>query len=300
LKPSEFTSATTLTLARLATEVGFPDGVFNVVTGDGISVGAPLVKHPDVRKVAFTGSPRGGRQVGRIAADRVVPLTLELGGKSANIVFADADLDKAVVGSLNAFVLNTGQLCSAGSRLLVHRDIHDRFVDRLVEASQTLTLGDNLGPVTTSAQYDKVLEYFDIARRDGAHPVVGGEELANAEGGYYVPPTIYTGVDNSMRIAREEVFGPVLAVIPFDTEEEAVAIANDSDFGLVSGLWTQDISLALRVADLLETGQVFINTWLAGGVETPFGGYKQSGYGREKGVEALHHYTQVKSVTVAL
>lgn len=300
LKPSEFTSSTTLRLAELATQVGFPDGVFNVVTGDGLNTGAPLVRHPGVRKVAFTGSPRGGREVGRIAADRVIPLTLELGGKSANIVFADADLDKAVAASLNAFVLNTGQVCSAGSRLLVHRDIHDRFVAGLVEASRALTLGDNLGPVTTRAQYDKVLEYFDIARADGARPVVGGEELENAEGGYFVPPTIYTGVDNSMRIAREEVFGPVLSVIPFDSEDEAVEIANDSDFGLVSGVWTQNISRALRVADVLETGQVFINTWLAGGVEIPFGGYKQSGYGREKGIEALHHYTQVKSVTVAL
>ena len=300
IKPSEFTSSTTLMLARLATEVGFPDGVLNVVTGDGISTGAPLVSHPDVRKVAFTGSPRAGREVGRIAADRIIPLTLELGGKSANIVFADADLDKAVVGSLNAFAQNTGQVCSAGTRLLVHRDIHDQFVDRLVEASKALIVGDNLGPVTTQAQYDKVLEYFDVAKSDGAHAAAGGEALDNPDGGLFVPPTIYTGVDNSMRIAREEVFGPVVAVIPFDTEDEAVAIANDSDFGLVSGLWTQDISRALRVADQLETGQVFINAWLSGGIETPFGGYKQSGYGREKGVEALHHYTQTKSVTVAL
>jgi len=301
IKPSEFTSATTLLLARLATEVGFPDGVLNVVTGDGLRVGAPLVKHPDVRKVAFTGSPRAGREVGRIAADRVIPLTLELGGKSANIVFADADLDKAVAGSLNAFVLNTGQVCSAGTRLLVHRDIHDEFVSRLVEASRTWVPGENLGPLTTTAQYEKVLEYFDVANAEGARAAVGGAALAaGSEAGLFVPPTVYTNVHNSMRIAREEVFGPVVAVIPFDTEEEAVAIANDSDFGLVSGLWTQDISRALRVADLLETGQVFINAWLSGGIETPFGGYKESGYGREKGVEALHHYTQVKSVTVAL
>lgn len=300
LKPSEFTSATTLTLARLATEVGFPDGVLNVVTGDGPGPGSALVQHDSVRKVAFTGSVRAGREIGRIAADRIIPLTLELGGKSANIVFADADLDRAVVESLSAFTFNTGQVCSAGSRLLVQREIHDEFVQRIVEAARVLSDSGRLGPVTTEAQYKKVLDYFDIARADGAHPAIGGDAPSDHRAGYFVPPTIYTGVDNSMRIAREEVFGPVASIIPFDDEAEAVAIANDSDYGLVSGVWTRDISRALRVADLLETGQVFINTWLAGGIETPFGGVKQSGYGREKGVEALHHYTQVKSVTVAL
>lgn len=215
LKPSEFTSATSLVLGRLATEVGFPDGVLNVVTGDAQGAGVALVEHPDVRKIAFTGSVRAGREIGRIAADRIIPLTLELGGKSANIVFADADLDRAVQGSLTAFTANAGQICSSGTRLLVQGSIHDEFVERLVSASRSVRVGDTLGPMTTKAQYEKVLEYFDIAVTDGARARTGGRALPEAERGkgYYVPATIYTGVDNSMRIAREEVFGPVLAVI---------------------------------------------------------------------------------------
>ena len=301
-KPSEFTSTSTLELARIACECGLPPGVLNVVTGTGPEAGAAIVEHPQVRKVAFTGSLRAGKEIGHIAADRILPLTLELGGKSPNLVFADADMAKAVPGSLRAFVANAGQVCSAGTRLLVEKSVHDEFVAALAEASQNAKPGGLLGPMTTPAQYEKVQEYFQVAREEGAHAVVGGDACDDPElaPGFFVPPTIYTGVRNDMRIAREEIFGPVASVIPFGDEEEAIALANDSDYGLAAGLWTRDVSRAHRVAARLEAGQVFVNDWLSGTVEQPFGGYKQSGYGREKGIEALQHYTQLKSITVRL
>ncbi|MEU5722528.1 aldehyde dehydrogenase family protein [Micromonospora sp. NPDC047738] len=301
-KPAESTSQTTVALARIASEEGLPPGALNVVLGRGDEVGTAIVQHPLVRKVAFTGSVRVGQDIGRIAADRIIPLTLELGGKSANIVFADADLEFAAAEAVRAFTTNAGQVCSSGTRLLVERSVQERFVAALVAATRRLRLGEDVGPMITRGQYDTVQRYFAIAAEEGARAELGGGVVTDPEldGGFYVEPTIYSGVTNEMRIAREEVFGPVLVVIPFDTEQEAIDLANDSEFGLVGGVFTEDISRAFRVAESIEAGQVYINSWSTQSVQMPFGGHKQSGYGREKGIEALHHYSHVKSISVRL
>ena len=300
LKPSSLTSTTSIRLAEIAKDAGIPDGVFNVLLGGGSTTGPAIVTHPDVRKVAFTGSVAVGQELAHLAADRLIPLTLELGGKSANVVFADADLEKAAHWATVAFTSNAGQVCSSGTRLLVQREIHDRFVAMVVEKARAVKPGETMGPVISEGQHRTVIHYLEVAEGEGAVAATGGSTAVAEHPGLFVPPTVYTGVDNAMRIAQEEVFGPVLAVIPFDTEEEAIAIANDSPYGLVAGVWTRDISRALRVAAEVEAGQVFVNSWWSGGVQTPFGGTKLSGYGREKGVEALKHYVQVKCVTVAL
>jgi aldehyde dehydrogenase (NAD+) len=301
VKPAEASSQTTIALAQLASQVGFPDGTFNVVLGKGSEVGTELVRHPSVRKVAFTGSVAVGQTIGHIAADRVIPLTLELGGKSANIVFEDADLKFAASEAVRAFTTNAGQICSAGTRLLVQRSIHDEFVTAVADIVRELRPGKEVGPMITRDQYQQVQKYFDVANQEGMQAEVGGN-LPDDEalrGGFYVNPTVYSNVDNSATLAQEEIFGPVLVAIPFDTEEDAIRIANNSDFGLISAVWTKDISRAFRVSEEIEAGQVFINTWSTGAVQTPFGGHKYSGYGREKGIEALNHYSHLKCVVVA-
>jgi acyl-CoA reductase-like NAD-dependent aldehyde dehydrogenase len=307
VKPSEFTSASTLEFMELVKEAGFPDGVVNCVTGFGLDTGVPLVEHPDVAKVAFTGSDLAGQKIYEAAAKKIMPVTLELGGKSPNIVFEDADFEAAVMGAISGIFAATGQTCIAGSRLLVQRSIHDSFVKRLVEVAGEAKIGDpmsmdtHVGPVTTPPQYKKILHYINVAREDGATCVLGGKPYTGdgAKGDRFVEPTIFTGVSNEMRIAQEEVFGPILSVIPFDTEEDAIRIGNDILFGLAAGVWTSDIGRAFRMADKLKAGTVWVNTYRAVSFMTPFGGFKRSGQGRESGQEAIKEFMQVKSVWIA-
>ena len=300
-KPSEFTSTSTLCLARLASAAGLPDGLLNVVTGTGPEVGTPLAAHPAVGRVTFTGSVAVGRHLARVAADRLVPMTLELGGKSPIVVFADAALDRAVAAAVNAVAMNAGQVCSATTRLLVEASVHDEVVARVVEAVERLQPGVDFGPIITEAQFHRVLDYFAGAAAAGLKPVTGGSayDEGPAAQGLYVRPTVYARVPPDAVIAREEIFGPVLVTMPFADEAEALALANDSEYGLVASVWSGDVARGLRLAEQIEVGQVSVNGG-ALGIETPFGGVKASGYGREKGLEALHEYARIKTVSLSL
>jgi len=307
VKPSEFTSASALEFMKLVEEAGFPPGVVNVVTGYGADVGSALIEHPLVRKVAFTGSDATGQKVYEGAARGLKRVSMELGGKSPNIVFEDADLDNAIKGVISGIFAATGQTCIAGSRLLVQQTIHDQFLDKLVAFAKTAKMGNpmdagtQIGPVTNKPQLEKILKYIEIAKGEGANAVLGGSRASRAEcgNGWFVEPTIFAGVRNSMRIAQEEVFGPVLAVIPFKDDDEAIAVGNDVVYGLAAGVWTQNIRRALTMAEKLQAGTVWINTYRAVSYLSPFGGYKRSGLGRESGQEMIKEYLQVKSVWIS-
>jgi aldehyde dehydrogenase (NAD+) len=305
-KPSEFSSVSALEFGELFSKAGFPPGVVNIVTGYGNEVGEPLVTHRDVAKVAFTGGDRTGEFVYQQAARGLKHVTLELGGKSANIVFDDADLDAAVNGVVSGIFAATGQTCIAGSRALIHRPIYEPFVERLVALAATARMGDPLdaatqvGPVTTRPQYEKVLDYIRIAKQEGAVCRLGGAPGARKEcgSGWFVEPTVFTEVRPEMRIANEEVFGPVLSIIPFEDEEDAVRIANGTVYGLAAGVWTTSIRRALVMSERLESGTVWVNTYRAVSYMSPFGGYKRSGIGRESGLDAIQEYLQTKSVWI--
>lgn len=303
MKPSELASITTIELATLCTQCGVPAGAFNVVTGTGPEAGDALARHAAVRKLAFTGSVATGRRILARAAERIVPVTAELGGKSAYVVFADADLDAAATLTIKAFIRNTGQVCSAGTRLLVEASAVPEFSARVADVLRGVTVGPGMadptmGPVISDTQRARVSRYVDVARREGARLAYCGALPAgeDARGGYYVAPMLLGDVRNDMTVAREEIFGPVACVIPFSGEDEAVALANDSEYGLAGAVWTQSLARGHRVAAALQAGQVYLNDYMPVGVEMPFGGYKASGYGREKGLEAIREYTQVKAI----
>ncbi|MDN3014673.1 aldehyde dehydrogenase family protein [Paenibacillus sp. BSR1-1] len=306
LKPAEDTPLTTLKLVELLKPLGLPKGILNVVTGYGHEAGAALSDHPEINHITFTGSVETGKRVMESAAKNIVPVTLELGGKSPNIVFADCNEEEALQWVLKSIVQNAGQTCSAGSRLVIEKSIKENFIRKLAVAMEKLSIGPgiknhDLGPVLSKKQFDRIQSFIDLAKQDGIRIVTGGERklIEGCELGYYLQPTILDNVPESHYLAQEEIFGPVLTVTTFQTEEEAIEIANGTQYGLVAGVWTENGGRAHRVASQLQCGQVFINHYGAGGgIAQPFGGYKKSGFGREKGLEALRNYTQVKNVAL--
>jgi acyl-CoA reductase-like NAD-dependent aldehyde dehydrogenase len=307
LKPASQTPLTALAFGRIALEAGLPPGVLNVVTGSGATVGQAIVEHPGVNKIAFTGDTSTGRGVMRTAAETVKHLTLELGGKSPNIVFPDADLDAAVRGATVGIFYGKGEVCAAGSRLLVDRSIKDQFIAKVAERTKKMVPGDpmdpktRLGAISSKSQLERVLNYVEIAKREGAALVAGGSRADIGTGkGFFMQPTVFADVTPEMTIAREEIFGPVLAAIEFGDVDEAIARANDSMYGLAAGVWTRDVKKAHYVASRLEAGTVWVNTYNVYDTAASFGGYKQSGFGREMGQHALDFYTQSKTVWIDL
>lgn len=307
LKPAEQTPLTALMLAELAHEAGFPDGVFNVVPGFGTEAGAALVDHPGVDAISFTGSTEVGRLIAERSAATLKKVSLELGGKSPNIIFDDADLKAAVRGATTGIFYGKGEVCAAGSRILVQRTIYDDVVEQLADRASQMTPGDpmekttRLGAIVSNEQLERILGYIDAGKDDGARLVAGGKRTTVEGAGNFVEATVFADVTSDMRIAREEIFGPVAAVIPFDDVDDAIRIANDTMYGLASGVWTRDIGKAHRVARDLQAGTVWVNCYNGYDPGSPFGGYKQSGYGRDLGVDAaIEKYTQVKSVWVAV
>ena len=305
LKPAEQTPLTALEIGGWFEDIGFPPGVVNVVTGFGETAGAPLVAHPAVNKIAFTGSAAVGKLILKSAADTVKRVTLELGGKSPNIFFADADFEAAIDGALFGVFINQGEVCSAGSRILVEKPIYDKFVDAMVEKSKRIRLGapldreTKMGPLVSKEQYERVRRYQEIGKREAKLAAGGGRPAGQAKG-YYVEPTIFADVDNSARIAREEIFGPVAAVIPFSSEADAISIANDTPYGLAAAVWSRDIFRAFRIVKALRAGIVWVNHMQPTYVEAPWGGYKQSGFGRELGPWGIEEYLETKQVYINL
>lgn len=305
VKPSEHASITTTELARLAMEVGFPPGVINVVTGAG-ETGDLLTRHPGVDMISLTGGGAVGRRIAANAAERLIPVSLELGGKSPNVIFADANLRRAVQGAVAGIFGAAGQTCVAGSRLLVQRSVYAEVRDAVAERAASVRLGDprdpatEMGPVANHPQFDRILSLIDTAKSSGALLAAGGGRATGAalDDGFYIEPTVFADVDPSSSLAQEEVFGPVLSIIPFDDEGDAIRIANDTEYGLAAGVWTSDVSRAFRMTEALDAGVVWVNTYRTSAAQAPFGGTKQSGYGRERGEEALDDYTFVKNVMI--